>query len=135
MHQTQVKPARTIPLPHQLPGWVRQLGYAIAVAVLLYLCLAPTKMLPKETLWDKAEHSIAWFVLSAVGLVFWPWRPGRIAGFALILGAVVEVLQATMPLGRDGDWRDWVADLVGVSTALAIWLIARWVVEWTGKRA
>ncbi len=111
--------------PDRLPAAVRGWTYALAVAVLLYLCLAPTKALPAVSLWDKAEHAIAWFVLAAIGLAFWPRRPGRIAVFALVLGAVVEVLQATMPLGRDGDWRDWMADSVGVAVALLAWAAIR----------
>jgi VanZ family protein len=93
--------------------------------VLLYLCLAPTEDLPKVTLWDKVEHASAWFVLTALGLAFWPGRPGRVAGFALALGALVEVLQALMPLGRDGDVRDWAADGVGVTAALLTWAAVR----------
>jgi VanZ family protein len=111
--------------PDRLPPAVRGWAYGAAVAVLLYLCLAPTKALPKVTLWDKAEHAVAWFVLAALGLAFWPARPGRVAGFALALGAIVEVLQAIMPLGRDGDWRDWAADSVGVSAALLGWAVVR----------
>jgi VanZ family protein len=100
-------------------------GYAAAVAILLYLCLAPGKDLPKEPIWDKAEHAIAWFVLAGVGLGFWPFRAARVAAFALALGALVEVLQWAMPFGRDGDWRDWIADLVGVAAALAVLALAR----------
>jgi VanZ family protein len=111
--------------PHRLPAAARLGGYAVAVAVLLYLCLAPAKDLPPVTLWDKVEHASAWFVLAAIGLAFWPWRPGRVAGFALVLGALVEVLQATPVVGRDGDWRDWIADSLGVTAALVIWLAAR----------
>ena len=124
-----------LPLPHRLPARLRVSGYGLAVAVLLYLCLAPAKALPQETLWDKAEHAIAWFVLAAVGLAFWPSRPGRIAGFSLALGAVVEVLQAIMPFGRDGDWRDWVADSVGVAAALACWAAIRGLAKMTPSRA
>jgi VanZ family protein len=111
--------------PWRWPARLRFAAYAAAVAVLLYLCLAPSRDLPNIVLWDKAEHAIAWFVLAVSGLVLWPWRPGRIAAFALALGAVVEVLQATLPFGRDGDWRDWVADAVGVSLALLGWTLAR----------
>ena len=107
--------------PHRLPRWMRASGYAAAVAILLYLTLAPAQDLPKEPMSDKSEHSIAWFVLAGVGLAFWPARPRRIAAFALALGALIEVLQAVMPLGRDGDWRDWVADSVGVMVALLAW--------------
>jgi len=110
-------------LPWRTPLMLRLVAYGAAIAILLYLCLAPVRDLPPETLWDKAEHAIAWFVLAGVGLLFWPWRPGRVAGFALVLGALVEVLQATMPLGRDGDWHDWIADSVGVAAALLAWAI------------
>lgn len=113
--------------PARLPRPLRLAAYAAATAILLYLCLAPTKDLPHETLWDKAEHAIAWFVLAATGLVLSPRRPRAIAAFAIGLGAAVEVLQATLPFGRDGDWRDLVADSVGVAAALVLWAILRQV--------
>jgi VanZ family protein len=99
--------------------------YGAATAVLLYLTLAPSQALPKVQVWDKAEHAIAWAVLTGVGLVLfrrWTWR---IAGFALAVGALVEVLQGLMPLGRDADWKDWAADLVGVAAAVAAAALVR----------
>lgn len=111
--------------PDQAPAKLRAGAYGVAVAVLLYLCLAPGKDLPPVSFWDKAEHATAWFVLAALGLAFWPNRAGRVVGFSLTLGAIVEVLQAIMPLGRDGDWRDWVADAIGVSVALLGWALIR----------
>jgi VanZ family protein len=39
-------------------------------------------------------------------------------------GAVVEVLQATLPINRDGDVRDWVADAIGIGIGLSLSLIA-----------
>jgi VanZ family protein len=111
--------------PWTWPKALKQAAYATANAILLYLCLAPTSMLPKEHLWDKAEHSISWAVLAGVGLLLWPAKPRAVAIYALFLGALVEVLQAIMPLGRDGDWRDWVADSVGVAAALLVWAVTR----------
>lgn len=110
--------------PDLLPLRLRLGAYGFAVAVLLYLTLAPGADLPQEHLWDKAEHAIAWFVLTAIGLALWPGRPGRIAGFAFCLGALVEVLQWAMPFGRDGDVRDLLGDSVGIATALVIWAFA-----------
>jgi VanZ family protein len=107
--------------PDRLPARVRAWAYGLAVAVLLYLTLAPTKALPPEAGPDKAEHAIAWLVLTGLGLAFWPGRPGRVAGLALALGALVEVLQATMPFGRDGDMRDLIGDSVGILAALVAW--------------
>lgn len=111
--------------PWRLPLLVRAAGYGTAVAILLFLCLAPEHELPKVSVWDKAEHAYAWFVLAATGLALWPWRPGRIAGFAIALGGLVEVLQGVMDLGRDSDWRDWVADSIGVAAALLVWALVR----------
>ena len=109
----------------RLPAAVRLGLYALAVAVLLYLCLAPTEVLPQVDLWDKAEHAIAWLGLAGLGLTLFPTRAAAIAGFALALGAIVEVLQRLLPVGRDADWRDWVADSVGVAVALCAYAFAR----------
>jgi VanZ family protein len=110
---------------HRLPRPLRLALYAAAVAVLLYLCLAPTDRLPGVELWDKAEHAIAWFVLAALGFLLSPRRPRAITVFALALGAAVEVLQAILPLGRDGEIGDWAADAIGVGVAVAAYLLAR----------
>ncbi|MCR5878163.1 VanZ family protein [Phenylobacterium sp. J367] len=110
-------------LPARLPRPLRLGAYAAAVAVLLWLCLAPTESLPQpENLGDKSEHLIAWFVLTALGLALSPRRWRAIAGFALLLGLAIEVLQATLGFGRHGDWRDFVADAAGVLLALALFL-------------
>ncbi len=109
----------------RLPGRARLGLYAVAVAVLLYLCLAPSKALPEVNIWDKAEHAIAWLVLTGVGLVLFPARPGRIAAFAFLFGGLIELLQGTLPVGRDADWKDWLADTVGIAVALAVYAPTR----------
>lgn len=111
--------------PDRLPFRLRLGAYGLAVAVLLYLTLAPPRDLPTVHLWDKAEHASAWFVLTSIGLAFWPARPRLIAGFAFCLGALVEVLQWAMPFGRDCDVRDLLADSVGIALALLAWALAR----------
>jgi VanZ family protein len=108
--------------PNRLPLRLRLGLYGLAVGVLLFLCLAPGDELPPgaERIWDKAQHATAWLTLAGLGLVFWPRRPLAVAAFALGLGLVVEALQATMGLGRNGDWRDLIADVAGVGAALAV---------------
>jgi VanZ family protein len=110
-------------LPANLPRPLRLTAYAAAVGVLLWLTLSPASGLPSVTLWDKAEHAIAWFVLAALGLVLSPRRPRAIVVFALFLGVLVEVLQAILPVGRDADWHDAVADSVGVFAALGLYAL------------
>ena len=110
-----------------LPRPVRLALYAAACAVLLYVCLAPSDGLPKERIWDKAEHAMGWAVLTGLGLFLSPRRPRAIAAFAFGLGVVVEILQATLPFGRDGDLRDLMADSVGILIALSVWAAATWM--------
>ncbi|HEY8573617.1 VanZ family protein [Phenylobacterium sp.] len=104
-------------LPHRLPRPLRLALYALASAVLLYICLAPTDALPQPNLSDKVEHAAGWFVLTALGLTLSPRRPRAIAAYSLGLALAIEMLQAIMPLGRNGDWRDFVADAIGVAAA------------------
>src|SRR5258707_15621354 len=88
----------------RLPRPLRLALYAGAVLVLLYLTLAPTRDVPGVGLvWDKAEHAGAWAVLTLLGMLLSTRRRWAILGFAFVFGAVIEVLQATLPLGRDGD--------------------------------
>jgi VanZ family protein len=112
-------------LPYRLPRPLRLALYALATVILLYLCLAPSRDLPKVNLWDKEEHAIAWFVLTATGLLLSPRRPRAIALYAFGVGAFVEVAQGLMGLGRDADWHDLAADSVGIVAALIGYLAIR----------
>jgi len=115
----------------RLPQRVRVGIYALACLILLYLTLAPGRDVPGVGLvWDKAEHAISWAVLTGAGLLLSTHRRWVIPVFAFIFGAVIEVLQGTMGLGRDGDWHDLAADSVGIAVAWVVWrlmLRAGWV--------
>ena len=104
-----------------LPRPLRLALYAVAVAILLYLCLAPSDGLPKVYLWDKEEHAISWLVLTVTGLVLSNHRPRAIAAFAFGLGVFVEVAQALMGFGRDSDWHDVAADSLGIAVAFLLY--------------
>lgn len=116
-------------LPYRWPRPIRLAAYALATAILLYMCFAPSDDLPKVNIWDKEEHAIAWFVLAATGLILSPRRPRGIALFAFGLGAAVEIAQRLMGFGRDGDWHDVAADSIGIVVAFigyfAILLLTR----------
>jgi hypothetical protein len=112
-------------LPHRLPRPVRLGLYALATAILLVLCILPTKDLPDPGTGDRFEHSAAWFVLTATGYVLAPNRVLAIPAFALAYGVVIEILQGLAPTGRFSDPRDFVADCVGVAIAVALYLGGR----------
>lgn len=98
--------------------------YALACLILMYLTLAPGKDVPGVGLvWDKAEHALAWAVLTGAGLLLSTRRRWAIGGFAFLFGAAIEVAQATMPFGRDGDVFDLMADSVGIAVAYGAWWI------------
>jgi hypothetical protein len=113
----------------RLPRPLRIGLYALASSVVLYICLAPTPDVPAAgLLWDKAEHAITWAILTGSGLLLSPRRPRAIVIYSLGLGAGIELLQASMDLGRQGDWHDFAADSVGVGLALLVWLpLRRWL--------
>lgn len=113
--------------PGRLPRPLRVLAFAVCVGVLLWLSLAPTDDLPgADLVWDKAQHAVAYVVLMTAGLLLFPKHPWLLVGGALGLGLAIELLQATMGFGRQGDWRDVVANGVGVLTAfLAARLLRR----------
>lgn len=112
-------------LPSQYPRPIRLGLYALASAGLLYLCLAPQDQLPQPPgLNDKVEHAVAWFVLAGLGYILAPRRRWAIPAYAVLLGAMVEVLQMLFGFGREGDVLDFAADLLGVT--LAAGLAAAW---------
>ena len=108
-------------LPSRFPRRVRLGLYALAVAILLVLCLTPSQDLPDPGTGDRFEHMAAWFVLTLTGFVLAPRRRLAIPAFALAFGVVIEILQAVTPFGRHADPRDLVADVVGVVLASALW--------------
>ncbi|HZZ33253.1 MAG TPA: VanZ family protein [Phenylobacterium sp.] len=110
----------------RLPRPFRVATYALACLILLYLTLAPGKDVPGVGLvWDKAEHAIAWAVLTGAGLLLSTKRRWAVLVFAFVFGAAIEVLQATLPYGRDGDIFDLTADTVGIVAAYLVWLAWR----------
>ena len=114
-------------------------GYLL-VAAALVLCLLPGNELPERfELNDKLSHLVGHGALSAyfTGLV--PRRSWwKIFLYFLAFGALIEVAQHFMHMGREGDWRDVIANGTGTLLGLVLgWLgVARWpeLVTWTFQR-
>lgn len=93
------------------------LGWAM-VATVVWLSLTPHPPEPPSFLiWDKAQHTLAY-----AGLMFWFRmafeRHWRWPVFLLGLGLGLEVLQGLGGV-RTGDWRDMVANGLGVVVGVA----------------
>lgn len=109
-----------------IPRPLRVGAFALAVGVILYLTLAPSRDVPGEgLLWDKAAHAIAFGGLTIIGLLLSTHRRWHVVLAVWVLGVGIEFAQALMPFGRQGDWRDALADTVGVILGLTLWALAR----------
>ena len=104
--------------------WVSFWAAALGVAV---LSLMPIAYLPPQvfSLWDKAQHALAFTALALLGLLAYPRQPWRMVLALLAFGGAIELAQAATGW-RYGEWSDWLADAVG--------LAAGWALAWHPRR-
>ena len=100
--------------------WSAALGVAV-------LSLMPIAYLPPQvfSLWDKAQHALAFTALALLGLLAYPRQPWRMVLALLAFGGAIELAQAATGW-RYGEWSDWLADTVG--------LAAGWALAWHPRR-
>lgn len=106
-------------------GW--QLLLALLVATVCYLAFTPTPPPLASAWWDKANHSLAFVVLTFVACLAFPrpWRGVWLVMLGLFaLGAAIEVVQAFVP-GRSCEWGDLLADSVGIVAGVLVTLPLR----------
>jgi VanZ family protein len=93
-----------------------------AIAATLFVTLRKVTVTVPTS--DKTQHAVTFGVLMLVFAL--GYRRARLwaAAFALSgFGALIEFLQPYF--GRDRDYRDWIADTIGILIALAIVLVVR----------
>ena len=85
------------------------------------LALLPVEhlQLPVFHWWDKAQHALAFAVLTAGALWLWPKSAGRVALGMLAYGAGLELAQWAVGW-RFAEWADLAADAVGVFGAVVM---------------
>lgn len=77
--------------------------------------------------WDKAEHFVAFFVITSLAAAAYPRVPLVLVALWLSLfGCAIELVQALPIIHRDCDIWDWVADTTAVVAALTPMLLDRW---------
>ena len=93
----------------------RLLFWSACVAVLA-LSLSPTEHLPEQlfSIWDKAQHALAFAGLMVLGSWAYPLRRLQAALGLLIFGLGIELVQAATGW-RFGEVADLLADAVGVA--------------------
>jgi hypothetical protein len=77
--------------------------------------------------WDKAEHFLAFYVLTALAVAAFPRANLFLIAAALSgFGAFIELVQGLSFVGRDRDFQDWVTDTAAIAMALAPILAVWW---------
>ena len=104
---------------------LRRAPFGCAVLLSLVVFFAPGSSVPGGIeLNDKVVHAALFFVLAVTGVV--AGLPLRALAFGLMLYAgLSEVLQAVLPIDRDGSVFDALADLIGAAAGLATALVVR----------
>ncbi len=112
-------------------------GWALVIYIAIS-CLEPARYVPNLHLWDKLEHSSAFF-----GMTFWFGGLVRrrrylwVAFWMLLFGGGIEIAQGLMKVGRSADILDFAADSVGIAVALVLLYIGlgswtRWLEQFVG---
>ena len=96
--------------------------FGVAAALVAALSLIPQEELPPTGLSDRWHHLLAYGGLTLIGV----WTYGASTRLAIVLvlyGAVIEVLQGAMGIGRHADVIDGLMNTLGVVLGLALALI------------
>jgi hypothetical protein len=107
-----------------------RLAQAVFFGALIFTCysavIPPTHALQLVP-WDKAEHFIAFYSLTGLGVAAFPRRRLWVIGILLSgLGALIEFVQGLSVVNRDRDFWDWVADTIAIMAALSPMLLVWW---------
>ena len=100
-------------------------AWVLAMLAVTVLALLPVEHLqsPVFDWWDKAQHALAFWVLTGWALWLWPVSVPRVLLVMLAYGAGLELAQWAVGW-RFAEWADLAADAVGV--ALAWVCVAGW---------
>ena len=108
---------------------IAKVGFWLTLIVLTYLFLVPPQYLVPDIFdwWDKLQHSLAFGVLTFLGLLAYCTNQIKVRRMVLALvsyGALIEILQSVSGW-RYGEFRDWLADLLGIFIAVVIFRFLR----------
>ena len=97
--------------------------------VVLLLTLTPAQEMPRTPAWkflsfDTAAHAGVFAVLAGLAWLWarprWRYPASLVLLGCLVFGALIEVLQYAMQLGRHAEWTDLLSDTIGAALGVAI---------------
>ena len=97
-------------------------AWVLAMLAVTVLALLPVEHLQLSVFdwWDKAQHTLAFAVLTAWALWIWPVSVPRVLLGMLAYGAGLELAQWGVGW-RFAEWADLAADAVRVALAWVLW--------------
>lgn len=101
-------------------------GLALVVA---WFAFRPAAEVDAGLSWDKANHALAFMVLTVLAGLGWPrLSAAGLLAIMVLAGVGIELVQGLPAIGRDADVLDVVADAVGTLIGLLIIAVAerRW---------
>lgn len=101
-----------------------RLLFWLSLVGIFTLSVLPSDRLPvmSASVWDKAQHALAFALLTLLAHLGWPESPPlRALGGLLAFGLAIEVAQAVLGW-RHGEFADVVADATGLAIG---WLVVR----------
>ncbi len=104
-----------------------RVAFFAALAFTFYSAVIPPRDALQLVPWDKAEHFIAFYVLTALAVVAFPRRNLFVlAALLSAFGALIEFVQGLPMVHRDRDFWDWVADTTAIASVLAPMALVWW---------
>ncbi|CAN4268677.1 VanZ-like [Methylophilaceae bacterium] len=114
-----------MPKPASLLRPALRLSFWAGLVLLMLLGLMPGSSLPQALLfWDKAQHVLAFALLALIGCFAFPRHLTAILLCLILYGAIIEVLQSLLQLGRYGDVYDSLADNLGVLIGYSVYQLS-----------
>ena len=93
-------------------------AFWVALAGVLYMAFKPPGG-PDVGIWDKAQHFIAFYILTTLGSAAYAGRKlWPLAAFLCLVGGGIELVQATPWIHRDAEFADWFADTVAIAAVI-----------------
>lgn len=94
------------------------------------MALIPSTDIPNPfNLWDKAQHALAFVVLTLTGSLAYTRKTKVIYIGLMIYGASIEILQNFFTTARSGEVSDLLADIVGILIGFIIYLVTKKIIQ------
>lgn len=118
-------------LPLRHPRVWLVIGWSM-VALAMLVSLLPGEKLPSTGVNDKLEHMLAYTVLTVWFTGIYPrTRYAVIAIGLFLMGALLEWAQGALNVGRESDFRDLIANVIGISIGISLALV--WLGGWAQR--